>query len=572
RAWFPCKQDLNDKVDSMDVIITVPVGNKVATNGKLISSNTQGGNITYHWKHRFPIATYLISLSVTNYAEYTDTIQMNNQVLNILNYVYPENLATWQSQSPQLKPMFKFFDSLFVDYPFMSEKYGHAQFPWGGGMEHQTMSSMVNLSPLLLIHEGAHQWFGDRVTCSSWEHIWLNEGFATFCEGIGAERGVYPGQTFLNWKIGSRNNATAAGTENGSVWVNDTTNVGRIFNGSLTYSKGGMLAHMLRWQCGNLPFFAGIRNYLNDPQIQYGFANTALLQSHLEASSGQNLADFFNDWFYGRGFPSYQIGYYQYPGTNLLRVQVSQTQSSGTPNVAFFNAPLEIVVVNGATRDSFVLNPTFSGQIFDVPLSFPIAQLLFDPNFRIISKNNLITQNGLLPVKFLSFNGRWNGDKVIDLSWSTSEEFYCASYSVEYSKDGSHFEVLKTLPCKYNAPYDYVCSDMNAEDVNYYRIIQRDYDGTKEISKVITLSREPKNASILFPNPTYDGQISINTKDKLNFIEIYNNLGQSVYQANVYSQTKWEGDFSFLPTGVYTIKLTFENLSSENLRWMNLRR
>jgi len=94
--------------------------------------------------------------------------------LQVLNYVYPENLSSAQLQTPDIIPIIQLYDSLTIPYPFRNEKYGHAQFNWGGGMEHQTMSFMVNFNQDLMAHECAHQWFGDLITCGSWEDIWLN--------------------------------------------------------------------------------------------------------------------------------------------------------------------------------------------------------------------------------------------------------------------------------------------------------------------------------------------------------------------------------------------------------------
>ncbi|MEY4042265.1 MAG: hypothetical protein RL233_1796, partial [Bacteroidota bacterium] len=123
------------------------------------------------WKHRYPIATYLVAFAVTNYAQYTQYAPLVGRAkpLPVLNYVFPQFLNTAQQETKQVLPIIRLFDSLFVRYPFVEEKYGHAQFTWGGGMEHQTMSFMVNFSFDLMAHELAHQWFGDKVTCASWQ-------------------------------------------------------------------------------------------------------------------------------------------------------------------------------------------------------------------------------------------------------------------------------------------------------------------------------------------------------------------------------------------------------------------
>ena len=386
RDWWPCKQDLTDKIDSIDVLVTCPAAYRAASNGLLVSETNAGaGQQTYHWQHRYPIACYLVAVAVTNYEQYYDYAEIQTGTLPILNYVFPENLAAAQNQTPAVVPILEFYDSLFISYPFHKEKYGHAQFGWGGGMEHQTMSFMVNFGYELMAHELAHQWFGDHVTCGSWEDIWLNEGFATYLSGLCYER-FSPNQywpNFLQGRIGS-----VVSQPGGSVWVNDTTNVGRIFSGRLSYAKGAMVLHQLRWTVGDSAFFAGIRNYLDAPGIAGDFARTADLRSHLEASSGQDLDWYFDDWFYGEGYPSYQIEWSQ--AGNTAWATIHQTQSH--PSVGFFEVPVPLRFKTGSQIFDVRLTPSASGQSFQVDVPFAADELLPDPDWWLISANNTVTK------------------------------------------------------------------------------------------------------------------------------------------------------------------------------------
>lgn len=389
--WWPTKNGLDDKIDSIDVIITTPSANRAGTNGLLVQETLSGQNKIYHWKHRYPIAPYLIGIAVTNYAQYTDNVPLSNGTnLPMLNYVYPENLLTAQNGTSDLVQVLQFYDSLFVTYPFHKEKYGHAEFGWGGGMEHQTMSFVTGYSWSLLSHELGHQWFGDMVTCGSWKHIWLNEGSATYLEGLTRER--FPSQVvtqWYDWKLGKIQSITSQ--PNGSVLVDDTTSVNRIFSSRLTYNKGAYLLHMLRWKLGDKDFFEGERNYLNDRG--YEFALTEHLQSHLEAVSGQDLDEFFEDWFVGQGFPSYQVGWEQNSGGEVY-IQLNQTTSD--PSVDFFEMPVP-VLLKGNGVDSLVrLEHTQNGQLFTVDVPFTVTSIEFDPDLWLISANNTVEQKEVL--------------------------------------------------------------------------------------------------------------------------------------------------------------------------------
>lgn len=385
KEWWPCKQDLNDKIDSIDIIVQTPEANRVASNGLLVGERQDGTEKSYHWRHRHPIPAYLIAIAVTNYAVYSDFVPVDNgDDIEVLNYVYPEDLEDAKSRTTYIINVMDLFNRLFGTYPFADEKYGHAQFGWGGGMEHQTMSFMGSFAYSLQAHELAHQWFGDKVTCGSWEDIWLNEGFATYLTGLSYEN-LSSENLWTSWKTITTDKVTK--DPDGSVWVDDTTNVSRIFSGRLTYSKGAMLLHMLRWEMGDEDFFAGINNYLNDPAIAFGYARTKDLQSHLETQSGRNFEEFFDDWFYGQGHPTYLLNWFRTDeGLDLV---VEQTTSH--PSVDFFEMTIPVRVIGDGVDTLLRLEHSFSGQSYSIALPFFPSWINFDPDHWILSAEDKIT-------------------------------------------------------------------------------------------------------------------------------------------------------------------------------------
>lgn len=391
--WFPCKNDLRDKTDSMDIYITVPKGNLAAANGSLISiSSVDESRDRHHWRHRYPIVTYLVAIAVTNYASYSDWYERDeNDRLEVLNYVFPEHLSSVQQYTPAVTKSLAVFERLFGRYPFSDEKYGHAQFGWGGGMEHQTMSFMGGWSEDLIAHELSHQWFGDMITCDSWHDIWLNEGFATYCTALYWE--AEDTDVWNLWKTKTITNICHY--PNGSVYCNDTTDVARIFDNRLTYKKGGFVLHTLRWILGDDDFFRGIWNYANDPKLRYGFANTSDVQQHFEAVSGKDLNDFFTTWIYNEGYPEYQITLSQ-SSENAASLQIKQTPSHAS--VDCFKLPVPIQF-RGSGRDTIIVfNNDQLLQEYTFDPGFMIKQTVFDPQMWLAAQASIIFDNtGILP-------------------------------------------------------------------------------------------------------------------------------------------------------------------------------
>ncbi len=389
RDWWPCKQELNDKINSIDVYITAPsqfiaVSNGIEPESPVIS----GANKTTHFHHGYAIPAYLICLSVTNYQVYNQIGGTFPNQYPIINYLYPEEATSIIPQLAQTPLILNLYESLFEIYPYKNEKYGHAQFGWGGGMEHTTVSSMIGFDRFLIAHEMAHQWFGDKITCGTWKDIWLNESFATWVTTLVTENfdGI---PAFIAEKTQNINYITyEAG---GNVYKTDTQieSVNGIFDYRTTYIKGSMVIEMLRYKMGDALFFQAIKNYLSNPNLAYGYAVTTDLQTHLETVYGSSLQEFFNDWIYNEGYPSYDISAQKISATQTKFI-INQTQSD--PSVSFFEMPVPIRVFGAAGQVlDLKLQNNINGQIFIENVPFTVNSFVIDPDKHLISNENTTT-------------------------------------------------------------------------------------------------------------------------------------------------------------------------------------
>ena len=393
RDWWPVKQDLQDKIDSVRIWITTDTSNKAGSNGLLENITLlTGGKHRYEWVHRHPIAYYLLSLAVAEYIEYNFSVPVSQGLsVPIINYIYnnPGALPNFQADIDETGAMLLFFNSVYGLYPFADEKYGHCMAPFSGGMEHQTMTTQGFFNRDLTAHELGHQWFGDHVTCASWKDIWVNEGFASYSEYLYAQS---VSQTAANqWMASAHQNITSVA--GGSVYVDDTTNENRIFSGRLTYDKGGAILHTLRAIVNNDSlYFLGFRQFLQ--QFGGGNARGVDVQQVMEQVSGLNLQTFFQQWYFGEGFPILEIRWNSGGPGLLLNIQ----QVGSAPNsVSAFSYPLELVLQRNGLPDTTVRVAMQSPQqFFQVPVSGVVTGIVVDPLRWVIKRVNLLLKDETL--------------------------------------------------------------------------------------------------------------------------------------------------------------------------------
>jgi aminopeptidase N len=282
--------------------------------------------------------------------------------------------------------MIKIYSDRFGQYPFLKEKYGHAQFGWRGGMEHQTCTSLGVFAEDIISHELGHQWFGDDITCKDWHHIWLNEGFATYCTGLYYEAAYGPAayNSYLESQM------VTAQTAVGSIYVQDISNIDEIFDNARTYSKGSVVLHMLRGIVGDTLFFRILKSYIADSTLTYNVAVTEDFQKIAETVSGLNLEYFFSEWIYGVNYPQYSLTWKYTPASgNLYNVTLNLSQQNNA-NPSYFTMPVKIKISTAVGDTLFtVLNDLQSQQYGFTVLGKPTG-LILDPDNQILKTLNIL--------------------------------------------------------------------------------------------------------------------------------------------------------------------------------------
>jgi aminopeptidase N len=393
RDWWPCRDHPLDKADSVDIAVTCPSGLRVGSNGKLVSVTNNGdGTSTHTWSERYPIATYLVSIAVSNYAAFSNWyVYSPTDSMEVLNYVLPEHLARAQQQLPKTVEMLGSFSTLFGPYPFLKEKYGHSEFGRGGAMEHQTMTSTTTFEEDVVSHELAHQWFGDLITCATWQDLWLNEGFATYSESLWREAryGKAEYWQLITERMNSAKNAR------GTLFKTDTSSVADLFAVTGVYAKGASVLHMLRHVVGDSTFFRILKAYVADERFRYGSATTAGFRSVCESTAGRDLGWFFSEWVYGESYPRYTLRWAAAEAHDSIRVtaSISQTELTSLPSV--FQMPVDLRFSANGLDTTIVVFNSRAEETFEFVLPFIPNQAEIDPDGWIL--RDVLPANPLLP-------------------------------------------------------------------------------------------------------------------------------------------------------------------------------
>ena len=408
RTWWPCKDVPADKADSVDIHVTVPNDLIVASNGTLMETIINGEKITYWWQEKYPMVTYLVSLAIHPYKVKYDNYLYNNDAdtMKIHFYMFPDHHNELSPLNVLVKDMIACFADLFGEYPFVDEKYGHADFLGGGAMEHQTCTSFGFWNEWVFAHELAHQWWGDMITCDTWHHIWLNEGFATYCEALWFEY-TYPQDTASRYQM-TANLYLGPGT----VYVEDPYREA-IFHGGLSYNKGSWVLHMLRHVVSDSVFFDILKTYYASPLHQHGTATTEEFQAICEQVSGLDLSTFFHQWIYESGHPVYEYLWNAEPtGTGAFQVTgiINQTQDDGP----IFSMPIDITIQNAESETTFVFMNDKSTQSFEYVVSDSPHTVLLDAGDWILKEVEMITKPVFQILSYEISDSLGNNDQVFE--------------------------------------------------------------------------------------------------------------------------------------------------------------
>lgn len=588
-TWWPCRDSLVDKIDSVDIIITTPSAYRAGSNG-VVTETVVGANRICTWKTRTPIATYMINFCAAAYSNYQFNATALGKTFPVMNYLYPaDNNATYQSNLNLLQTLVGSYATyLNCDYPFYTEKYGTAECGntgWGA-LEVQSMTFIdkgsYGGSGYTLAHELAHQWFADKITTNDWHQIWLNEGFAQFFQQV-----IYPELTMsAATQQSQRVNLKGQVTTSSTTYVSNISNADNIFIGSGTqpYPKGAMILSMLRQWLGTAKFNTALHNYVTAPGISYNFTSVDSLKYYMQQQTPNDLTQFFNDWVMQKGYVKYAIKY-QYV-TNGVYIQfVSQTPTSA--GAGYFDTPVPLQIKNSSGLDTTIvvidrggiLYNSVNGQTFNANTIYfklsatPTIAPVVDPQSAVLvnaggtTVTSSTTLSGLitLPVQESSLNVTSSNNGAA-INWTVKSDEPLDYVDIEKSADGLSFQPLQQTQTVATGSNEYsglfTDNSVHNNDVVYYRLKIHTLAGRTVYSVVKKISLAKTVQMEVLPNPVVNtctvripAAANLQNGQECKLV-VFNSAGQAVYERKL---NEGESMLSFsctgLVPGVYNVAL-----------------
>lgn len=355
----------------------------------------------------------------------------NGQEMPIENYCFPESAGDQITTFENLPTMLDFLSIVYGTYPFIDEKYGHAIVPqFGGAMEHQTCTTWgaAITGPdyySTVLHELAHQWVGDLITCETWAHIWLNEGFAVYSEVL------YSEYLWGNEAYHAHINAYDSGNQLDQALVRDPEgSQGHVLDW-VVYAKGAWTLHMLRGIIGTDAMYQFLWDWTHTPELQYGTATTDDLIAALNQSTGMDLTWFINQWFYQEGRPQYRWCRYESETVDSLRVTLSSE--------SVFDDTFDMPLVCKINTDEHTLFSEGGFNRYSLPAPAQIDSVLWDPE-------NWVLDYGILEVVPAIEPPAVNRDGSITLFLDPFFDPQSPGYIIYRMGGGPDWEQLNTVP------------------------------------------------------------------------------------------------------------------------------
>lgn len=321
-SWWPCKASFfhpEDKPARLLANVTVPEGLYAVSNGRLVKrTKPRAGVETFHWRHDYPLETYTVTLNVAPYVVVESELRLPGLEKPVpwIYYVLPEDQEKAALQFQDVPKLLEIYSEAFGPWPFPESKFALVQTSFWG-MEHSTAVAYGSSFPAwckkngvrdryagpnrffdyILVHEVAHEWWGNAVSAAEWGHFWIHEGFGTYAEGVYLER-TQGRETADRW-FASQSRQFGSG---GSLFRGEGKNSGQAYTG-LIYGKGAAVLNTLRhYVADDAAWWKSLRDF--NLAFRYGNARTEDFQAILEKNTGREWKRFFQEWFYGKGAPS----------------------------------------------------------------------------------------------------------------------------------------------------------------------------------------------------------------------------------------------------------------------------
>jgi Peptidase family M1 domain len=439
RDWWPCKHDMQDKIDSMEITVSVPWASPAAkdtfwaaTNGRMVDSSIVGNSRIFKFKTKYPIASYLVFVNVARFNRVYRSVNTGTTNVPVVYNLLAGNTARNNAAITAMDNSNLVLQALSAkigEYPFRLEKHGFADGLQGaGGMEHQTMSSIVSTSLNsvdILVHEMAHQWFGDNVTFAHWNDLWLAEGFAEYSTAWYKELVPSLGGAGSAYTARNAMKNSAISLSSNSAWI-PNTNAGTsalIWSssyGSTVYQRGAMVISMLRTMCGDSLFSTAMTKYQTG--MAGKSATTDTLRNYFNRELGRDISVFFDDYVGGSDTITTRLNSIGSPintvnwnnpstaGLSSKRLVISlgtQTKTAGS-NVTYFRGPIQLHVKGAlAANDTTITifdwgggNLSYAGKGISAPiagnritfdLSFVPTSVLYDDSSRLMSRGSTVS-------------------------------------------------------------------------------------------------------------------------------------------------------------------------------------